>query len=184
MRASLAPQPQWRTLWREPSTGEAAQVIAIHFAGVPRHGLGHAEDVGAAGAQEAVPQPHVGAQFGVVPGEAADVVAPHVARAIVLVHHVAVSSRSRTSGAAPLLAGRARRPRRADLRARVLAGVERSGRLQMPKTLAEWRCSGGATSSGGSCAQLRLVRGLRLRGHAARWGTASSRWCAPRRAAC
>ena len=69
---------------------ETSQVIHIHLPGVPAHGLCHAEDISPATAQKTVPQPHIGHQLGVVPGEAADVVAPHVARRVVRVHHVAV----------------------------------------------------------------------------------------------
>ena len=70
--------------------GEAPRMVRVHFAGVPRHGLRHAEDVGASGTQETVPEPHIGAQLGVIPRIAADIVTPHVARRIVSVHHVAV----------------------------------------------------------------------------------------------
>ena len=69
---------------------EAAEVVHVDLAGVARHRLGEAEHVGAAGAQEVEPQPDVGRQLRVVPGVAADVVAPHVPVGVVGVHHVAV----------------------------------------------------------------------------------------------
>jgi len=62
----------------------------VHLAGVAGHGFGQAESVGAAGAEEVVPEPVVGQQFGVVPGPAADVVFVLMARLVVLAHHVAV----------------------------------------------------------------------------------------------
>ena len=69
---------------------EAPEVMHVDFARVPRHRLGETERVGAARAQEVHPQPHVGGELGVVPGVAADVVAPLVAIEIVRVHDVAV----------------------------------------------------------------------------------------------
>nr|GEU28571.1 hypothetical protein [Tanacetum cinerariifolium] len=68
---------------------KGADVVHIDFARMARHRLGHAEHVGAARVQEVVPQPDVGAQFRVIPREAAHVVAPHVALVVVGVHHVA-----------------------------------------------------------------------------------------------
>src|SRR5271157_5967580 len=62
----------------------------VHLAGVAGEGFGGAEGVGAAGAQEVVPEPVVWQQFGVVPGPAADVVFVLVAGLVVLAHHVAV----------------------------------------------------------------------------------------------
>ena len=65
-------------------------MVRIHFAGVAGHGFRHAENIGAAGAQKTVPEPHIGSEFGVVPGVASDVVTPGVPCRIVSVHHVAV----------------------------------------------------------------------------------------------
>ena len=90
MRSCLALQPQCWTLCREPRPLPGAQVVDVHLAGVPGHGLGEPEDVGPAGAQVGVPEPQVGGEFGVVPGIAADVVPPHMPVEIVGVHHVAV----------------------------------------------------------------------------------------------
>ncbi len=67
-----------------------AEVVDVDLAGVPGHGLGEAEDVGAAGAHVREPEPQVGRELGVVPGVAADVVAPLVAGGVVGVHDVAV----------------------------------------------------------------------------------------------
>src|SRR6185312_6419624 len=69
---------------------EPAQMVAVHFAGVARHGLSHAENLRPPRAQKTVPEPHVGPKLGVIPSEAADVVAPHMSRPIMLVHHIAV----------------------------------------------------------------------------------------------
>src|SRR5262249_27141147 len=63
-----------------PEARKTPEMIDIHFAGVPRHGFGHAEDIGSAGAQEAVPEPHIRPELTVVPGVAAHVVAPFVPR--------------------------------------------------------------------------------------------------------
>lgn len=65
-------------------------MVDVHLAGVPGHGLGEAEDVGAAGAQVGVPEPEVRGELGVVPGIAADVVPPGVPGGVVGVHDVAV----------------------------------------------------------------------------------------------
>ena len=69
---------------------EAAEMIDIHFAGVPRHGFGEAEQARVAGAQDAEPQPQVGRQFAIVPGEAANIVAPLVPVRVIGVHDVAM----------------------------------------------------------------------------------------------
>src|ERR1019366_7059032 len=63
---------------------------SVPLAGVARHRLRHAEDVSASGTREAVPQPHIRNQLGVVPCETADIVAPGVTRRFVRVHDVAV----------------------------------------------------------------------------------------------
>ena len=69
---------------------EFPEVMHVDFAGVAGHGFGEPECIGAAGAQEIEPQPQVGGELGVVPGEAADVVAPLVAVEVIGVHDVAV----------------------------------------------------------------------------------------------
>ncbi len=71
-------------------TGKGADMVHVHFAGVARHGLRHAENIGAAGPQKHVPKPHLGHQFVIVPGVAAHIVAPDMAEAVVGMHHVAV----------------------------------------------------------------------------------------------
>ncbi len=70
--------------------GPVAEVVDVDLAGVAGHGLCEAEDVGASGAQVGVPEPEVGRELGVVPGVAADVVAPLVPGGVVRVHDVAV----------------------------------------------------------------------------------------------
>src|SRR5690606_8674698 len=69
---------------------ETAQMMHVYLPGVPAHGFGHAEDIVPARAEEVIPKPKVGRQFGVVPGETADVVPPHMPVVIVGVHDVAV----------------------------------------------------------------------------------------------
>ncbi|KAF1073003.1 MAG: hypothetical protein GAK45_00038 [Pseudomonas citronellolis] len=68
---------------------ETADMVHVDLAGVPGHRLGHTEHVGTPAAQEVVPEPQVGAQLGVVPGVAADVVAPGVPPLVVGVHDIA-----------------------------------------------------------------------------------------------
>ncbi len=64
-------------------------MIADGFAGAASHGFGEAEDVGAAGTEEGIPGDHIGALFGVIPGETAEVIFPGVAGGVVSVHDVA-----------------------------------------------------------------------------------------------
>jgi hypothetical protein len=71
-------------------SGHRAEVITVHLASVPGHGLGHAEDVRPACAQKGVPKPGVGRQLGVVPRHAAEIVTPDVPFPVELVDHVAV----------------------------------------------------------------------------------------------
>ena len=78
----------------EPAHG--AEVVGVGLAGVARVGFGETEEIGAAAAQIAVPHPERRAEFGVVPGVAAPVVVPDVARRGVGVHEVADTARSRT----------------------------------------------------------------------------------------
>ena len=169
MRASLAPQPQWRTLWREPSMAKRPEVIGIDLAGVARHGLRHAEDVGAAGAQEACTRATCRCRARCCPRRSRRYrSATRGAR-----HRAGASrrrnSRSRTSAAARPPCDRNRRPRRADLRARFFAAVERSGRLQMPKTLAECRCARAARpAAAAACASFACSAVSALAGTAAR----------------
>src|SRR5204862_6789412 len=65
---------------------EWPDMMHVNFAGVARHGLGHAEKIGATGAEKGIPQQHVWHELGVDPGPAADVVAPLVATDVVVVH--------------------------------------------------------------------------------------------------
>ena len=68
--------------------GKTSLVVAVNFACMPCHGLCHAKDVCTSGTQEAVPQPHICAKFGIVPGHAAKVVSPFVAGFIVRMHYI------------------------------------------------------------------------------------------------
>ena len=70
--------------------GIVAEVVYVDLAHVTTHSLGHAPDILAACAEEAVPQPQVRAKFGVIPRIAADVVFPFVAHGVVGVHEVAI----------------------------------------------------------------------------------------------
>ncbi|GJC96757.1 hypothetical protein ColKHC_05583 [Colletotrichum higginsianum] len=69
---------------------EVAEVVDVDLARVADEGLGEAVDVLAAGAEEVVPEEQVRRELRVVPGVAADVVAPLVAVRVVGVDEVAV----------------------------------------------------------------------------------------------
>ena len=70
-------------------SGVRPDVVDVHLRGVAAHCDGHVPDVFTAAAQEHVPEPHVGGELGVVPGEASDVVVPHAADIVHGVHEVA-----------------------------------------------------------------------------------------------
>ncbi len=69
---------------------ELPQVQDIDLAGVARHRLGHAEHIGASGAQIAVPEEHIRLQFRIVPGETADIVTPDMPVGVIGMHDVAI----------------------------------------------------------------------------------------------
>ena len=70
-------------------SGETSEVVAIHFARMPRHGLGESKNIGTPRAQKRIPQPHIRPQFGVVPSHPAQVVTPHMTIRIITVHEIA-----------------------------------------------------------------------------------------------
>ena len=71
-------------------TGIIAPVIDIHLRGVTGHRLSHGPKSGVGGAEEVVPEHHVGGEFGIVPGIATHIVFPGMSLGIVVVHHVAI----------------------------------------------------------------------------------------------
>ena len=66
------------------------RVISIDLAAMTGHRLCHSPHGRVARAQKLIPQHGRSAQFGVVPCEAAHIVAPFVARCVVGMHHVAI----------------------------------------------------------------------------------------------
>ena len=114
---------------------ETSEVIGVHLAGVAGHRLRHAEDIGATGAEEAVPQPHVGHQLGIVPGHAADIVAPDVAGGFVGMHDVAEVPEAVPVALLHLLLIEREGGVELVLHAASWPAIERSGRPQMPKRL-------------------------------------------------
>ena len=71
-------------------TAHGAEVVGVGLAGVAGVRFGQTEEIGAATAKVAVPEPERRAEFGIVPGVAAPVVVPDVARRGVGVHEVAI----------------------------------------------------------------------------------------------
>ena len=71
-------------------SAHGAEVVGVGLAGVARVRFSQAEEVSAAAAQVAVPEPERRAELGVIPRMAAPVVVPHVARRGVGVDEVAV----------------------------------------------------------------------------------------------
>jgi hypothetical protein len=69
---------------------KAAEMVDVDFAGMPRHRLGEPPALRIARAERGVPQPQIGREFAVRPGEAANVVFPLVPVAVVAVHHIAM----------------------------------------------------------------------------------------------
>ena len=73
-----------------PHPLEAAAMIDVDLAGMPRHRLGEAPGLRIAGTQHLVPQPQVRREFAIVPRKAPNVVAPAMPVAVIGMHHVAM----------------------------------------------------------------------------------------------
>ena len=73
-----------------PQSGKRSEMIHVALRRVAAHSHGHPPKVGTAGAQETVPQPHIGGQFRVVPCVPAHVIPPCMTHGIVGVHKITV----------------------------------------------------------------------------------------------